>query len=332
MGRFSWKNRAAAIGAGAVAAVLVGTGPAHAYKLDQGMLELKGLAFVNFTSLDTGNSAADDAGSGFHLDRAYFEMRLHPEQTTTYRITYDTKGVDQDALVKYAYVQIEYADGQSVKAGLNHTPVVDYYQTYVWGHRYVAKTFVDDAGLYTSSDLGVSFLGRVAEVVNYYVSIMNGEGYDKTSNGAGFAIAGRVEGTFGPAKVGIHGHTETDRNGTDGYDPMRAGIYVNVDGTWGNAAAEAVMADDGDAATTFKDGTGYSALVNVNIPAGNESQGFLRYDSMELTDSDPDPTTLIIVGAETEVHKNILVAVDFQQRDDGTDDVTQIGLHAQVKI
>lgn len=341
MGFLSWKTRTAAILSAAAAAALIGTTPAHAYKLDDGKLEIKGLAFLDWTQVDTGDNndttgASDDAASGFHYERAYFEMRYHPEEKTTYRLTLDSKNATDDVFVKYAYVDIQYAGDNShhVKFGQNHTPVVDYYQTKIWAHRYVAKTFVDDIGALTSADLGISFYGDFADKrFTYYVSLMNGEGYNNTPDGAGYSLAGRVEGTFGPAKVGAHAHTETDRAGTDGYDPTREGVYVNMSGDWGNAAAEYLMADDGNA-TTFDDGTGYSALVNVKIPAGNKSTGFVRYDSMEFKDSDPDPVTQVIVGAETEVNKNVMVAATFKQTDPGgsadTEDV--FGLFAQFKI
>ncbi len=343
MGRFTWMTRAAAVAAGTAAALAIGTTPAHAYKLANGEVELKGLAFVNFTSVD-GNPAdpgppaltgsqVDDAASGFHVDRGYFEMRYHPEKSTTYRITLDTKGPDQDYFIKYAYAQIKIAGENShyIKFGLNHTPTVDYYQSDIWQHRYVAKTFVDDVGAYTSSDLGVSFLGEVADMVSYYVSLMNGEGYDKTPNGAGYAIEGRVEVHAAGARVGVHGQSESKRNGVDGYDPTREGVYAAYFGPWGNAAAEYLMADDGDAATSFNDGTGYSGLVNVNLPVGNNSKAFARYDSIDKKDTGTDQT-LTIVGVETEANKNVMVAVDYQSRDTGTDTINTVAVHAQIKI
>jgi hypothetical protein len=334
MGHLSWKTRGAAI-LSAAAVALIGTTPAHAYKLDDGMVELKGLAFLNFTSVDgLATSAADDAASGFHVDRGYFEMRYHPEEKTTYRITLDTKGADQDYFIKYAYAQIKIAGENShyIKFGLHHTPTVDYYQSDIWQHRYVAKTFVDDVGAYTSSDLGVSFLGDVADMFTYYVSLMNGEGYDKPTDGAGYAVEGRVEVHAAGARVGLHGQSESKRSGTDSYDPTREGVYATYEGPWGNVAAEYLMADDGNGNPSgFQDATGYSALVNVNLPVGKKSKAFARYDSIDPQDTGTD-NTLTIVGVETEANKNVMVAVDYQSRDDGTDTVNTIAVHAQIKI
>jgi hypothetical protein len=343
MGHLSWKTRGAAILSAAAAAALIGTTPAHAYKLDDGKVELKGLAFVNFTSVD-GNPAdagppaltgsqVDDAASGFHVDRGYFEMRYHPEKSTTYRITLDTKAANDQYFIKYAYAQIKVAGENShyIKFGLHHTPVVDYYQTDIWGHRYVAKTYVDDIGVYTSSDLGVSVLGDAGEMFNYYVSLMNGEGYDKPTNGAGYAFEGRVEARAAGARVGLHGMSNSKVAGVDTTDRTIYGVYAAYFAAFGNAAAEYVAADDDDKAT-YDSGSGYSVLANVNIPAGNKSQAFARYDSFEAVDGQPDPVTKVIVGVETEANKNVMVAVDYQSVDDGTDTVNTIGVHAQIKI
>jgi hypothetical protein len=341
MGRFAWMNRAAVVVTGAAAALLIGTTPAHAYKLADGEVELKGLAFLDFTQVDTGDNndttgVFDDAASGFHVTRGYFEMRYHPEKKTTYRITLDTKGPDQDYFVKYAYAQIKIAGENShyIKFGLHHTPVVDYYQTDMWRHRYVAKTFVDDIGVYTSSDLGVSVLGDVGEMFNYYVSLMNGEGYDKTPNGAGYAFEGRVEAKAAGARVGLHGMSNSKVAGVDTTDRTVYGVYAAYFAGFGNAAAEYVSADDDDQAT-FDGGSGFSVLVNGNIPAGTKTVAFGRYDSFKAMDvSGADDKTKFIVGIETEVQKGCSVAAAYTSTDPGgtSDTESTFGVYAQVAI
>jgi hypothetical protein len=346
MGRFTWMTRAAAVAAGTAAALAIGTTPAHAYKLDGGMFEGKALAFLDFQSYDTGDSAADDAASGFHFTRAYFEMRYHPVKSTTYRVTLDAKGNDQTnadgskdqfVYVKYAYAQIKIAGEHShyVKFGLHHTPVIDYYQTDMWGHRFVDKTFVDSIGVYTSSDLGISFLGDVNENFNYYVSFTNGEGYGKGSDGSGYAFQGRLEGRAAGARVGVHGMSNSAVGGVDTTDRTVYGVYAAYFADFGNAAAEYVSADDDDKAK-FDGGSGYSVLVNGNIPAGNKTVGFARYDSFTAKDvSGVDPATKLIVGVETEVQKGCTAAIAYTSIDTGVpaaDTTSIIGVYAKVAI
>jgi hypothetical protein len=345
MGRFTWMNRVAVV-TGAAAALLIGTTPAHAYKLADGELEMKTLGFLDFMSV-SGNStsAADDAASGFHLSRAYFEMRYHPEKSTTYRITLDSKGNDKNNFVKYLYGQIEYADGQSVKFGLGQTPVIDYYENDVWGHRYVDKTFVDSIGAMPSSDLGVSFLGKAADMVDYQVSFMNGEGYNYQpgsgappssggANGSGYAIEGRVEAHAAGAHLGVYGMSNQNLNGDDTLDRQMEGVYGIYGDGWGNVAAQYLAIDDGDNTSAFNSGKGFSVLANGNIPAGDNSRGFVRYDSFKAKDTNADPVKKLIVGVETDAHKNCKVAVAYTSVDPGgtADTINTIGVYAQLAI
>jgi len=331
----TFRRTAIATAVASLATGLLAATPAYAVKVNDN-LEVNGKVFANFISVDgNATSAEDDAASGFHFDRAYFEVRgkLTPEDMV--RITLDQKAPDGQVFVKYAYWQHKYSDAFSIKAGQNHTPLVDYIQTEMWGHRYVQKTFSDYYGAETSSDLGVSALGKGGDNFDYYVSVMNGEGYTHTPNGAGYALMGRVEWHAAGAHVGLFGHSETDRDGIDGYDPTRAEIYA----WWENKAfmfgGQYLTADDGDAATKFKDGTGYNVLTNIKVPAmGDKTTVFLRYDSMDEKDTGDDHT-LTIAGIEFEAAKGVMLAVDYQSDDKGTTgskSVDTIGLHSQFKF
>jgi len=329
------RKTAIATAVASLATGLLAATPAYAVKVNDN-LEVNGKVFANFISVDgKATSADDDAASGFHFDRTYLEVRgkLTPEDMV--RITLDQKASDGQVFVKYAYWQHKYSDAFSIKAGQNHTPLVDYIQTEMWGHRYVQKTFSDYYGAETSSDLGVSALGKGGDNFEYYVSAMNGEGYTHTPNGAGYALMGRVEWHAAGAHVGLFGHSETDRDGVDGYDPTRAEIYA----WWENKAfmigGQYLTADDGDAATKFKDGTGYNVLTNIKVPAmGDKTTVFLRYDSMDEKDTGDDHT-LTIAGIEFEAAKGVMLAVDYQSDDKGTagsKSVDTIGVHSQFKF
>jgi hypothetical protein len=320
---------------------LLAATPAYAVKVNDN-LEVNGKVFANFISVDgEPTTAEDDAASGFHFDRAYFEVRGKLTPDDMVRITLDQKAADKSVFVKYAYWQHKYSDAFSIKAGQNHTPLVDYIQTEMWGHRYVQKTFSDYYGAETSSDLGISALGKASDSFDYYVSAMNGEGYTHTPNGAGYALMGRVEFHAAGAHVGLFGHSETDRDGIDGYDPTRAEIYA----WWGNKAfmigGQYLTADDGDYAKTggttakFKDGQGYNVLTNIKVPVmGDKTTVFLRYDSMDAMDTGVDHT-LSIAGIEFEAAKGVMLAVDYQSDDSGVSGVKSvdtIGLHSQFKF
>jgi hypothetical protein len=257
------------------------------------------------------------------------------------RITLDQKAPDGQVFVKYAYWQHKYSDAVKIKVGQNHTPLVDYLQTEMWGHRYVQKTFTDYYGAQTSSDLGVSMLGEAGDSFDYYVSFMNGEGYTKTPDGAGYALMGRAEWHGAGAHVGLFGHSETDRGGISGYDPTRAEIYAWWQNKIFQIGGQYLTADDGDYAKTagttakFKDGTGYNVLANIKLPAmGPKTTIFARYDSMDEMDTGNDHT-LTIAGIEFEAAKGVMLAVDYQSDDKGTTgskSLDTIGVHGQFKF
>lgn len=337
----TFRRTAIATAVASMAAGLLAATPAYAIKVNDN-LEVNGKVFANFISVDgKDTTAADDAASGFHFDRAYFEVRgkLTPEDMV--RITLDQKAPDGQVFVKYAYWQHKYSDAFSIKAGQNHTPLVDYIQTEMWGHRYVQKTFSDYFGAETSSDLGVSAFGDGGDNFDYYLSVMNGEGYTHKTDGAGYALMGRVEWHTAGAHVGLFGHSETDRDGIDGYDPTRAEIYAWWENDVFMIGGQYLTADDGDYADTvgstakFNDGAGYNILTNIKVPAlGDKTTVFLRYDSMDAKDTGEDHT-LTIAGIEFEAAKGVMLAVDYQSDDKGTADskaVDTIGVHSQFKF
>ena len=325
--------------------------PAHAMKVNDN-LEVNGKVFANFQSVNghtddatfpaTGKLSGtqkDDAASGFHFDRAYFEIRNKLTKEDMVRITLDQKTADSKVFVKYAYWQHKQSDALNFKVGQNHTPLVDYLQSKLWGHRYVQKTFSDYYGAQTSSDIGISMFGKVNKNIDYYVSLMNGEGYTHKTDGAGYAFMGRAEWHSSGVHIGVFGHAETDRGGQTGYDPTREEIYA----WWSNDSikigGQYLAADDGDFAKTgggkFKDGKGYNILANIKVPAmGKKTTAFIRYDTMDERDTG-DNHTLTIAGIEFAAAKGITMAVDYQSDDKGTSgssSVDTIGIHSQFKF
>lgn len=323
--------------------------PAYAVKVND-KLEVNAKIFSNFISVSgnaddtsttpvTPGSRIDDAASGFHFERAYFEIRGKLTKDDMVRITLDQKAADKQVFVKYAYWQHKYSDALKIKAGQHHTPLVDYLQTKLWGHRYVQKTFSDLYGAETSSDLGISAFGKASGNFSYHVSLMNGEGYTHKTDGAGYAILGRAEWHGAGVHIGVFGHSETDRSGIVGYDPTRADIYAWWSNKMFQIGGQYLSADDGDYAKTgggkFKDAKGYNVVANIKLPAlGKKSTVFVRYDTMDERNTG-DNHTFTIAGVELEAAKGVMVAIDYQSDDKGTPGsktLNTIGAHAQFKF
>ncbi|MFQ5509752.1 MAG: hypothetical protein ACE5FN_10515 [Leptospirillia bacterium] len=316
---------ATAVVAGMTATALLGASPAHAYKVDDS-LELKVKLYADWTL-----SADNDADAGFHNTRQYFEARKHLDNGDLIRLTLDTKAIEDSTTLKYAYWQHKLNSNNKIKVGLHHTPLVDYYQNEIWGHRFVNKEFTDEWKAQTSSDAGVSLIGKAAEgMVNYHLTVSNGEGYGHAADGNGYAVSGRVEVAANGVKVGAFGYSETEHGAVNGPDRERYLGYLAWENDTVRVAGEYLTADDSDG-STFKDGTGYSLNANVKLPAGNKAQAFARYDSIDKTDNGTDET-LTIAGVSFEAAKGVTLAPTFKSKDNGTTTEDTVAVYGQFKF
>jgi hypothetical protein len=231
-----------------------------------------------------GATAADNRGlaQGFHVTRTYLNVRKDFEGGHRVRLTLDqmvndvggnncpngagsTAGNCHEAapfglsgfagtgrnstFVKYAYYNHIIVPGLELRAGMEQTPWIEYEESR-WTYRYLFPTMVDQQNLQTSSDLGVSLLGKVLDNrVEYHVSFQEGEGYQNTPDGRGFAALGRV--SVEPSQgviLSLFGHNERLRNGIEGFNPQRALMNIEVyDPTADRFKLnfQAVWADDG---------------------------------------------------------------------------------------
>src|SRR5213594_3989881 len=151
--------------------------------------------------------------------------------------------------VKYAYYNHVVMPGLEVRVGQHQTPWIDY-EEHRWTYRFRGPVMVDEQNFQTSSDLGVSFLGKVLNnIVDYHVSLQSGEGYQNTQDGRGLAALGRVSIEPFPGVIvsGFY-HNERERNGIEGFNPQRVLGNVEVYDPQADrfkVNAQMVWADDG---------------------------------------------------------------------------------------
>src|SRR6266540_6116822 len=75
--------------------------------------------------------------------------------------------------VKYAYYNHVILPGLELRAGVHQTPWIEY-EEHRWTYRYRGPVMVDEQSLQTSSDMGVSVLGKVADGrVDYHFAFQN---------------------------------------------------------------------------------------------------------------------------------------------------------------
>jgi hypothetical protein len=320
--------RAAAALGGLAAALVLGATPAHAYKVND-QIELNAKLFADWSTGDN-----DDANDGFHLKRTYIEGRAHLAEGDTIRFTIDQKVEDGNVFVKYAYWQHPIGGGASIKVGQTHTPLLDFDESHFWGYRFVAPAFADRVKAETSSDIGAAVTGKAGDMVDYYVMVHNGEGYNHATDGQGYAVSGRVDVHTAGFHVGVFDHEEKTHGGVQDYDPSRQLVYAFYDSDLFRLGGEYLMADDGDAATVFDSGTGYNVQGRVKVPVGDDTWAFARYDSVDKKDTGTDET-FTVVGVAVPLSKGVTVAPNVQITDPGTpgsETNTVYGVKSQFKF
>ncbi|MDT8376211.1 MAG: hypothetical protein RQ867_05650 [Mariprofundaceae bacterium] len=176
----------------ATAAILAFTTPAFAGGVvvaedGESKLKLEALFYLNTYAQKADTTTAAGTVStkttGLAVDRAYFTAKYYFNNDWMMRLTTDMGqepglGKDQNIYLKYAYVEGKLIGKAAVlRLGQSHTPWIDYEQG-LWGHRYVAKTMIDQYKFDDSSDLGAGLKGELADgMVNYFVTATNGSGY-----------------------------------------------------------------------------------------------------------------------------------------------------------
>src|SRR3989449_1466592 len=174
-------------------------------------------------------------------------------------------GTDRNSVfVKYAYYNHVFLPGLEVRLGQHQTPWIEY-EEHRWTYRFRGPVMVDEQNFQTSSDLGVSVLGKVLNnMVDYHISLQSGEGYQNTQDGRGLAALGRVSIEPFPGVIvsGFY-HNERERNGIEGFNPQRLLGNVEVYDPQGDrfkVNAQVVWADDGA-------DTGTPRGTPINVPS-----------------------------------------------------------------
>ncbi len=275
--------------------VVLGTVAANAFTMESTI-------FADYTSVSSSYKTQNqlDALNGFHFTRTYLTFKEQVSDSVKIQLTLDQSSLTvptasgqaaNNVFVKYAFADLKLGEVTNLRAGQIPTPYL-YYEDTLWTYRYAFKTFADLNTVAPTTDLGMAFTGNPADGgLGYYIGIFNGEGYQKTPNGKGFNIGGRLDyrmGNFGI--VGFYSSETDHANGTGtaivGYNPTRTiGMLYYKDDTF-TLAGQYLYADDGPATTatstnpTFLSGTGYSIWGHTRLLGSEALRGVLRYDSI----------------------------------------------------
>ncbi|MDQ6953405.1 MAG: hypothetical protein Q9M15_07755 [Mariprofundaceae bacterium] len=166
-----------------------------------GGTQVKGKVFYDFSQVDKTTAAGKTKTTGGTLQRTYLTVKHKLDDTWKVRLTLDTayqaKGTPKQAGKSVAYVKYANLTGSfmpefNVKIGIIETAWIGH-EDHLSGHRYLSKSFVDQAKWDDSADSGIGVFGKVADgMLNYDVNLVNGAGYKKTSPSNSQDISARV--------------------------------------------------------------------------------------------------------------------------------------------
>lgn len=287
--------------------------------------------------------------AGINLGRAYFGYKYHisPEFTAYVKLdvgnpkkalgSYEFEGTDTagvpvevDAHGNFAgmYAYFKNAGVQYKKSGLSvDFGLIDQYvfkfQEKAWGHRYVAKSFMDINKYANSADLGVYAKYKIHKMVSIDLSASNGEGYKKVQTDQAFRVGGGL--IFTPID-GLTVRGYFDNYQPDGYaDPMQtivafAGYKVGK---------KASIGFEYDTQSNYKgkgeDQAGISGSASYNVT--DKIEVFGRYDMLM------DVNSTVFGGVQFKLHNKVKLAFDYQGKTpDGGDAVHGAFAHVEVKF
>jgi hypothetical protein len=279
-----------------------------------------GTSFTGDSTKGVSNATANNnkgLASGFHFTRTYLNVRKYFENGDHIRLTLDqmvndvggnscsgqtTSGTPgncheaapfglagfagtgrNNTFVKYVYYDHLFVPGLQLRFGMHQTPWIEY-EEHRWTYRYLFPIMVDQQNFQTSSDLGVSLLGKVLDNrVEYHVAFQEGEGYQNTADARGFALLGRVSvEPLDGVILSVFGHNERERNGIEGFNPQRLLGNIEIyDPTTGDHTtgrfkvnAQAVWGDDGaDIGKSFSKAINVPGTYNTDIAQGAVTLG-----------------------------------------------------------
>jgi hypothetical protein len=267
-----------------------------------------------------------EMANAFAIDRVYLRTDVAINKRFAARITLDadrmkplTFGDGTEAtfdtkyrvFVKHAYLAVKDLGPLELRAGMIDTPYSPYYDAFS-GNRYITESFAKNAGLVETADLGVALLGKHGDgLVDWNVSLLNGEGYGKVEVDAGKAVQARISvdplAKMEDRELPITAFASYSGHPTTGVPTF---LYAGAVGfqmprllVW----AEGIGQMEGNVS-----GFGYSATLNPRLP---KYAGLVfRYDHWDPDmATDDDGETLLIGGVEKDFLEKVAVAVTYER-------------------
>jgi hypothetical protein len=257
---------------------------------------ISGKMYFDFTNINQKNSdtgKTNASGTGIDVKRFYLGVDHKFNDIWSANLTTDFNYVSNDGetnlFVKKAYVQGKFDQAAVLRVGSADMPWIPFVENY-YGYRYVENTLIDRLKYGTSADWGLHLGGDVGEskMLNYAVSVVNGNGYKNPSRSKSVDVEGRVG--FVPFEgmvVAVGGYTgdrgQEMQNVNAVHTAQRADVLVAYASKAFRLGGEYFTAKNwNNVLSPLTDkADGYSFWGSVNV-ADNISL-FARYDNAKLS-------------------------------------------------
>ncbi len=280
-----------------------------------------------FFDLQKGLSDTNDNLLTYRFRRFYFTYNMQISENVTGRFRVDAgkaAGGGHWVFVKHAYANWQVADDFSLRIGQQGTPLFIEIES-VWNYRQISKTFHDQFGIRSSSDLGVSGAYVFNDMITVKAMMSNGEGYkglDDDSGGKAYEFQGLItplDGVLISAHFGLNGWDPDDDPDTDNMENTTTiDLSAGYEGDRFAVGGSYVSKSNNQA--TGLDGSGFWAFGRYNI-SNSPFSLLARYDSWDPdTNLDDDTMTYIIAGLDFAAAEGLNIIPNFQQTKDGSQD------------
>lgn len=276
--------------------------------------------------------------NGFDITRAYVNLNKNLDAGASIKLTLDAARLDQtidpagksqqlNEFLKYAYFELpvgipatfmNLSSTLRLRAGLQPTVWISWVDK-IWAHRYIAKTFTDNEGLFSSSDFGIGAMGSFifpygSKSVEYHATFTNGTGYKKPEDNSAKDIALRLN---------------SDIMDIENVGTVTVGALFSMKDQFAIAAMNTKQAGMLVALQNKKSGKAYIEYIrgtNVNgysvggfvYPVPDLAKGFSLIARADNYDPNMgianDEIKRLIAGAAYDWGKNIQLAFDIQDK------------------
>ena len=157
-----------------------------------------GKAYLDLTNIDQQSDGVDTAakGTGADVKRFYLSVGHTFDDVWSANVTSDFTYISNDGAtqiyIKKAYLQAKLSDAFTARLGSADLPWVPFVED-LYGYRYVENVLVDRLKFGTSADWGLHAGGKLSDgMVNYALSIVNGNGYKNPTRSKSVDFEGRI--------------------------------------------------------------------------------------------------------------------------------------------